>query len=318
MGSSDLIFLKKYSLFLLFNYLIAAQCGNILCSEKKIVALMQVRNEENIIEQSLRILTLHCDAIVVLDDGSDDSTCDIITNLQQQIPSIVLLKNTVSSRIDGYESQNSQKLLNYGRFIGGTHFIVLDADEMFSSNCLLGGILRTKILSLQPGDSLSMHIVHPVESINFYKSNLRLKVRYIFCDSPLANYSQKWLHSSRIPDGLTGNTNTTLLDSHEYVILHFTRFNWKNLKLKYAWYSFLERIRNPEKKVSDINAAYNLSAYDTIEKAQANPSWFKYYKCFDESAFNKPDLWRKRELKLWLALYGENYFSGLDCSKITR
>ena len=53
--------------------------------DPKIIGLMQVRNEATIIEQTLRILALYTDSIIVLDDASDDETVDVVKKLAQEL-----------------------------------------------------------------------------------------------------------------------------------------------------------------------------------------------------------------------------------------
>ena len=51
---------------------------------KKIVGLVPARNESKIIGQCLRALALYTDAIVLLDDCSDDDTVQVVQSLQSE------------------------------------------------------------------------------------------------------------------------------------------------------------------------------------------------------------------------------------------
>src|SRR5690606_10034848 len=125
-------------------------------TKPKIVGLMQVRNEEPIIYQHLKALSLYTDAIVIVDDASIDSTPLIIKSFQQDFNIKRFIQRTIATRDSGNESDNATLLLRLGREIGGTHFIVIDADEMFTANCLENNFLRNEILSLKPGEKISM------------------------------------------------------------------------------------------------------------------------------------------------------------------
>lgn len=67
------------------------------------------------------------------------------------------------------EPGDRNRLLEAGREIGGTHFIVLDADEMFTANCLENNFLKNTILRLEPGDVLWMIWICLWRSIDQYR-----------------------------------------------------------------------------------------------------------------------------------------------------
>ena len=70
-----------------------------------------------------------------------------------------------------------------GREIGGTHFITLDADEMFSANCMTDNFLRKKILALQPGDHLVFHWIRLWRNPFQYRKDGGYVIKRIaFCD----------------------------------------------------------------------------------------------------------------------------------------
>ena len=127
-------------------------CINCFSKEPaKIVGLIPARNESHIIEQCLHALSLYTDAIVYLDDASDDNSVEIVESIAKKYHVERIIKKKIWYRD---EPGDKNALLKVGREIGGTHFIVIDADEMFTANCLDNNFLRNKIVALQPGDCL--------------------------------------------------------------------------------------------------------------------------------------------------------------------
>lgn len=286
------------------------------CKEPKIVGLAQVRNESNIIENFLRALALYADEIVIVDDASIDGTPDLISAVSQTLSVPVhLMKRTISSREDGNESDNSQILLERGRAVGGTHFIMIDADELFTANCAKDNFLRNQILTLTPGERIEMCWINFWRSINEYRFDQSqwtwMYGPIIFCDDGKCSYHTYLLHNGRVPQTLKGKTKR--INAYEYGIMHFQFVNWRNLMIKQAWYRCLERVRQPNKPAQAINMRYAPSKDErNLKTMPSHFEWFSGYSFFDSSAYNKPVPWREEQIYSWMEQYGKNYFASLD------
>ncbi len=295
------MFIFMIRLFLLFPLL-----------GEKIVGLVQVKNEEIFIEQCLRALSLYTDAIVILDDASTDRTLEIIKALAPECRIEAIIEN--KEWRDWNEPSNKNKLLRAGRLVGGTHMVIIDADEMFSADCLENNYLRNRILALKPGDSMGCLWINLWRSIHQYRDDGSVWVprdnARIFCDNGVAYYPEGFLHASSIPAGLQGryypNTDTTR------GILHFQFVNWENLLAKQAWYRCLEHIHDPKKSIYDINSTYGQSKDErNIRFKKAPNRWFNY-PFFDEAIFKKQEKWRKQQVNEWFTQYGKDFFKHLD------
>src|SRR3990167_11481749 len=243
---------KKCKLLLL----LLAVSTSIISKPSKIVGLMQIYNEQAIIAQALKALSLYTDAIIVLDDASDDRTVDVVQSLASSCNVEKIIKNKVNSRLAGTEGNNYQQLLEAGRLIGGTHFMVIDADELLSANCAKDNFLRRIILRLNPGDKLKLNIVHYWKNLDQYRIYFDEKMKYlIFCDDGQCSFKSIFLHVPRVPFDLAGGASLELVND-SYCLLHFAYVNWDNVLLKQIWYRCLERIRNPSKSADEINYCY--------------------------------------------------------------
>lgn len=294
-----------------FIILIVLNFSSIYSQPRKIVALVGVRNEAIMIKQFLKAMSCYADAIIVLDDASTDNTVAIAEELAQECKVEKILKKTKWFRD---EPGDRNRLLKAGRDIGGTHFIVLDADEMITANCMQNDFLRKKILMLKPGDSLDMWFYNLWRSINNYRNDGSVWSPKFwglaFCDDGTCKFNSEFIHTYRIP-ALHGKKYT--INEQEYGILHFQFVNWRNLLIKQAWYRCLERIREKTKSSREINARYAPSKNEHNLRLQpSKPEWFAGYEFFDPSIFTQSELWREKQVIEWFNHYGKNYFNDLD------
>jgi glycosyltransferase involved in cell wall biosynthesis len=299
----------KFLLILLLSSTAISHC--IDQQNPKIVGLVGIRNEQRFIRQCLKALSLYTDAIVVLDDASDDNTVAIIESLAQECHIEVIIKKEVWYRD---ETGDRNKLLQAGRQLGGTHFILLDADEMFSANCLEQNFLRKFILSLKKGEKLVMPLIDLWRSPYSYRIDKSPYAYRIldcaFCDDGVCYYDAGFIHASHSPNHLTGKEKWMMNKSR--VVLHFAFVNWEENQIKYAWYKCLERIRLPEKSIESINADYDPGTDEKgIKLVHIPEKWIAGYDFFDPSICNDFPLWRAYQIVAWFKEYGKEYFNGL-------
>lgn len=228
--------------FLVINFFLFWGCA---IKAHKIVGLVPVRNEAALIGQCLKCLSCFTDAIVVLDDASTDETVEIVKSLAREcnIKRIIEKKKWYRD-----EPGDKNKLLNAGRKIGGTHFIVIDADEIFTSNCLDNNFLRNRILQLKPGDKLCLTWIQLWRSVDKYRYDGSVWSGqwgdFIFCDDKIASYRSDFIHTSRSPSNLKGKSyNLWTPKSH------------KNWELLYG---------DPYKELKGIYETIGLSDYCSI------------------------------------------------------
>ena len=278
----------------------------------KIVALLPARNERPLLEQCIRALAQYADAIVYLDDASTDESCALVESLADECRVEKIIKKKHWKRD---EPGDRNLLLQAGRALGGTHFIVLDADELFTANCLGNNFLRSQILALNPGDKLVLNWIALWRSVDRYRFDSSVwswnYKDFIFCDDGTCSYNSDFIHTSRTPGNLTGSRKT--ISGYTYGVLHFQFVNWRNLLLKQAWYRCLEHIKNPQKSIPAINNLYAQSKNeDALFCAPSPDYWFSGYSFFNAKAYEQPEQWREKELYEWFKKYGISYFKDLD------
>ncbi len=282
----------------------------------KIVGLVTARNEEPIIGQCLRLLSNFTDAIVFLDDCSEDRTLEVVRGLAETCRVERIL---TKDRWYRDEPGDRNRVLQAGREIGGTHFIILDADEAFTSNCLTDNFLRKMILAMQPGDHLWMNWIALWRSLHQYRRDASVWTHnykpFVFCDDGRCSYASDFIHTPRVPSNLRGRKLT--FKGYSHGVLHFQFVNWNNLLWKQAWYRCLERIRNPQKSAAEINKLYAPSKDERdLHLEPADPEWLRHYADFDPTVYQRPNPWYERQVRDWLKQYGPEYFRGLDIEDV--
>lgn len=302
--------MNRITLFMMtLLFIVCNHVDTLLCA--KIVGLVTVRNEAWIIKQCLKGLAQYTDAIAILDDASDDNTVAIIESIAEECGVEKIIKKEFWYRD---EPGDRQKILEIGRKIGGTHFIVLDADEMFTANCMTNNFLRKKILDLKPGTALAMNWIQLWRSTQFYRFDTLWTGTYapiIFCDDGYSNYRSDFIHAPRIPNNCHGTI--IKIEGYQYGLLHFQFVNWRNLLVKQAWYRCLEKIRNPQKSSQLINQIYAPSKNETNLGLKPVPAvWFEGYDFFDKSIFTIKEQWREKQILSWFKQYGKDFFAELD------
>lgn len=278
----------------------------------KIVGLVPARNESASIEFCLRALARYTDAIVYLDDCSEDDSVKIVESLAAQCRVESIIRKPTWHRD---EPGDRNRMLQAGREIGGSHFVVIDADEAFTANCEEGDFLRQKILALRPGDQLAALWIQLWRSSRQYRCDDSVwtnnRKRVAFGDEPGASYESDFIHTSKVPKNLSGRRSA--LEGDERGLLHFQFVNWRNMLVKQAWYRCLERIRNPDKPAAKINERYRASKDETGLRLKAAPAaWLAGYPFFDETMFAAPDRWREAQIREWFERYGRDCFADLD------
>lgn len=272
----------------------------------KIISLLPIKNERWILKNSLDSLSRISDEIIILDDRSSDDYGDIL----ELFPKVIFLKNTDDNDALVNMSEKRKKLLELGRERGGTHFIWLDADEIFSDNFY--GNARELILSLKPGQKLHMKWVFLWKSMNKYRNDgvfNNLYKDFIVCDSPELDFEDKILSEGRTPGP---NNNLIKLDDKKGVVIHFQYIDWYKNQVKQAWYRCSELIEG-KRNAKRINNTYSITLESGKEKILDLPEKFKFTLLetpfIDNNIYN---FWQYREIIKFFDKYGIEFFESLQ------
>jgi glycosyltransferase involved in cell wall biosynthesis len=317
-------------------------CISVNANPPKIVGLVAARNEALLIEQCLRSLACYADEIAVLDDCSTDNTVALVESLADECRVKTIIKKTVWAR-DELADKNS--LLLAGRALGGTHFIMLDADEMFVATAKNRSWLRRYILSLKPGQVLRFPMINVWGGIEQYRNDEHChpfhdqwkSIPAVFCDDGVCSYNDNVrmgpsgvIHVFRYPLSLIRLDPKNLRDvtNVDLGILHFKCVNLPDLIIKKVWYMCLEYIhantRAHSQEDRERNAGYVNNFYagefnsllmdpSAIKLAKIKPAWLKYdfFTKFNSAYYHNMHQERLNEIKAWFIEYGLEYFKPL-------
>ena len=271
----------------------------------KIIALLPFKNEEWVIKEYIHTIKKITDHIIAYDDNSTDASRALLENVGAKI-----ITENYKEKSGWAEHSIRERLLTEGRKEGGTHFICLDADEVFSNIFLKNS--HEIITSLKPGECLWMDWVNlygnkETERIDgVYK---KLNKSFIFCDDKKATFSYAFLGVSRTP----GDPLNRLVTPREKgAVIHFQFLNTQRADMKRIWYMCSELIKG-NRSALRINTTYD------IQKDRAST---KTRKVAENSAFtitsneiNEYDQsrdWRYLEVLQWFESCGITFFEELD------
>ncbi len=263
-----------------------------------------------------KFLTPVVDSIFFLDTNAGKQSASLNETLET-FYNIQKIVYPASAEYD--ESANKNQLLGVGRELGGTHFVIIDEGELFTSNLLENNLLKNSIMELEPGDSLTLNrimVCNGMEQFKFddapgfwnYKTT-------IFADDGKCMYEPEIIHAPKIPRSLHGHKY--VLEGTQYGILDFSALNPEQFALGIAWYQMLERIKRPTKSAQEIVMRYTEKTSLTGPPMQATkPEWFSNYSEFDPADFTGVDNYKITQMLYWFTEYGESFFKDLDIWKI--
>lgn len=265
----------------------------------RIVALLSFRDEESFLPYLLASLEPLVDHIVALDDRSTDRGPDLIRAAGATVE-LPLAETTYGGR--------RQLLLELGRAAGGTHFVVVDADEAFTAVFSAHG--RTNIEALEPGDALAF----PFRTLWKVPGNYRTGKEYdmplacVFRDDGVSRYADTAIHESRLP-GTLGLT-AQVVPSHTGAMVHLQFAAWERAQVKQAWYRCKEFLAGAPP--IRVNARY-LTTLDgpRIRTRPMDRSELSHLPSL-EPITTVPPGWHLDELLRWFGAYGPAHFEPLQ------
>jgi hypothetical protein len=282
----------------------------------KLVGIMPVRNEDWILGLSARVALKWCDVLIMGLHNCIDQSEEIADHLMMdEKHDRVISVNLPPGPWD--EMRHRQILLEMARHQGATHIAIVDADEVLTAN--LWGSVRNMIPQ-SPGIILSLPGFNLRGSRSLYHDNGVWGKRWFslaFQDEPRLRWSGDKFHS-REPIGRELHL-VQPVTQETGGILHFWGASVRRLLAKHALYKMTERLRWPEKRISDIDQMYSWAirgdsgAYGTPATwtySTAPPEWIAGFP-FEHLHLDR-EPWQENECVALMKLYGPRTFAGLD------
>ena len=284
----------------------------------QLVGLMLVRNESWVLNCTLRGALKWCDSVVVMDHASTDATLDNINEISNEAGKgrVYIYHWPDGSKWD--EMLQRQRLLEMGRSVGGTHFGLIDADEIVTANNL-GGI-RGWVEQLNPGGVLDLPMIPVWGDLDHYRDDQsvwsKANLSTAFADAPGMGWaprgSEQYQHHNRVPHNSKGRViPAAALTYLGGGVMHLQWASWKRVVAKHRRYKILERSRYPNYQVKDIDDKYNLAVSEQHPKRSAIPPvwWGDYHK--SDIKLDSP-IWFDEDSRRMINEKGVEYFNGLN------
>jgi hypothetical protein len=284
----------------------------------KIIGLMTARNEDWVLGLTLRAAALVVDEMIVLDHASTDRTCAIIREVADEFPGRIHYRH----RADPVwrEAPIRQGLLEEGRELGGTHFWVIDADELLTGNLL--SRVRSMLSSLGTGEWLTLPWFAMWRSLDRYRCDSNQywcanRTAYGFRDHPAIRYEahQKRpacdIHT-RVPNLPGGKREFCVNDPH-HGVMHLVASGWSRMVAKTAWYKMVETVRFGDVNPASLNANYNRDLDETaLVTVAARAEWWEPYSAWRAHIdLDAPSWFAQDAGRMWRE-FGPRKFAGLD------
>jgi hypothetical protein len=285
----------------------------------KIIALTATRNEDWVLGLSLRVSLSYCDAVVITDHGSTDRTAQIIGEVQAEFPDRqISVRRTEDT--EWMEMDVRQEMLDRGRHMGGTHFIIVDADEVPTGN--LFGNLRELALTPSPGCVVSLPMIATYHAPGVFRWDgpwgETNQIPWAFCDSANLRWKRPGTYQlhRRTPYKAV-NVGPLVAGRNLGGLFHLQFVAKLRLQSKAVWYKMIETLRYPGKRLpAELNQIYdwtlredgNTQIYDVPD------AWWAPYRERDWLQYLTPDstCWQLREVRRLMVENGLKKFSGLD------
>lgn len=302
----------------------------------RLIGLMIVKNEDWILRLSLRAAMKWVDQMVVVDHASTDATYNIIQQVMGENPyrvnysrwddlKTVQMRNSFDGEMrdvkvpdpDAWwdEMTVRQHALDIGRKFGGTHFAIIDADEIITSN--IAGGMRQRIDLLSPGQCLDVPMLamrgrDKYQADDSVWSNSWLTLA--FADRPDLTWKPDgdgYHHHHRKPYGADEASVRYLGSKEQGGVMHYQFANKRRLLAKHVYYRMSEHLRWPGRmSPEDLNTKYDQALQDPMELMILPPPFRMGYDLNLINLDGSP--YQEAEIKKMIDKNKREAFAGLD------
>jgi len=286
-----------------------------------LVGLMLVRNEQWVIGASIRAALQWCDQVVLYADRCTDMTMETAAHADlgfgggKPTGRIMAVWHDEPAKVWNEMDLRQQTLL-IGRRMGGTHFAIIDADEILTANLLPA--VRSWFLDLKPRQQLQVPMVPVWDSIEKYRSErcawtYRNDLTLGFKDDPALTWQPRedgYHHHSRPPAGIEGEPLRPI-NWGDGGVLHLQFANKRRLLAKHVLYRMVDHLRWPlRRSVAQLNRIYDEALQQAGELTDVPADWWGTHRKDLIDVGDEP--WQEKEIARLLVEHGRTAFMGLD------
>lgn len=266
----------------------------------KIICLTPVKNEEWIMDNFLKSVSLWADHIIIADQNSTDATRAIAKKYSK----VELVNNPY---IGEYNEQEVRRITieEARKFKGPKILFALDSDEVLSPP--FNNEEWTRLVNLEPGTVIKSKFI-----------NIKPDMKH-FWDGPMdiilgfsddgSEYVADKIHTNR----MIYPKNAPVFLLKDIKVMHLQYIDWNRMESKHRWYQCWERLNKPEQ--SAIRLYRNYHHMDAIKKDELKKipeDWLEYYQKLgiDLKSFKKEKEYYWDNIVLdYIKKYGARHFS---------
>jgi glycosyltransferase involved in cell wall biosynthesis len=278
----------------------------------RILALMIARNEDWIIERTLRALSAFCDHIIVADHNSTDKTKEILKKYSPQVIATDPRDSKFSTKIRWH-------LLDVARNFEGNNFILVpDADEIFAANILEPEILG-ELTDVKPGTGIAMQFIHLWRNPLLWRNDDSTWGPQYFWKERAFRDNRRMKYPPML-NPLDHNSNIPLCrENRRYEkvkILHFQFVLFERMSAKQRWYRATEAYELGAGQAERINQYYIVTKDErqaVLEPVKAE--WTAGWQVLGidlENFAEEPLYWYDVEVLRYFKEAGTDYFATID------
>lgn len=276
----------------------------------KLIALTPVRNDAWSLAASARAVLKWCDALIVCQNGEPDPAT---TAAIPDDPRVTRLHHP-SPNWD--EADIRLEMLEAGRRMGGTHFALVDADEILTGN--LVWYIRNMAEELDPGECLRLPWLHLWRSLDRFRDDdspfgRQAATSVIFRDDPALTYrhlADGYQIHMRAPRGV----ELVEAKGRDAGLMHMQHITWGRVVAKQAMYRMVEHLRwGGTRSVEEINRRYRPATDETgLVLADVPREWWAGNEDIRELIDVGAEPWQETEVRRLIEQHGRERFAGLD------
>lgn len=275
----------------------------------KLIGLLVCRNEVWCLPVSLRAAMQWLDEIVILDHASDDANRTQLLLSEAKIVWPGRVKTLRQLDENWNEAFYRQALLEKGRAIGGTHFAIVDSDEIASIKAVFA--LRHALAEyLAPGQLYRLPWLQLWRSTDCYRADDspfgQPRVPFIFADAPGLSFQPSGPDNYQLHKRFPAQCQCSNIWERDsgYGVLHLQYVVWRRVLAKQIHYQMDEIIRYGK---VHANYAGAVNEVGLITKPLP-PDWWPV----DPAGLDlKAVPWQVDGIKRLLTEYGRERFKGI-------
>lgn len=275
----------------------------------RLICLTPVRSDAWSLGASSRAVLKWCDAQIVCENAewADPAT-------RAALPDDSRVHYFQSDAHGWNEVDIRQRMLEVGREMGGTHFALVDADEILTGNLL--ATIRDVADALAPAECLRLPWHHLWRGLDQYRTDAspfgrRAMTWALFRDAPHLTYrvgANGYQIHARAPQGL----GTIEVQDRTSGLMHMQHLVWRRALSKQVMYRMVEHLRW-NRGAATINQQYGPATDETGLELLAVPAeWWAGNEDVRQYIDVNAELWQEAEIQRMLAEHGRERFAGLD------